>query len=85
MEKIYNTCKACGNFYYFYEGASSEEMKFCSTCIDVRHCTFSGNGKLVAKPKPKKLSKIAEMNAAAKSMGMSYGQYMGWLRQGMPK
>lgn len=80
MEKIYNTCKACGSFYSFSEDASADEMKFCPTCMDIKRCKIGGNE--IEKPKKRKMSSIAQMNAAAKSMGMSYGQYMGWLHSG---
>lgn len=62
------TCAYCGDAF-----VSDRKQKYC--CKD---CKLKANGRLVAKPKPRKKSNLslAQINELARAAGMNYGQYV---------
>ncbi|MCQ2409837.1 MAG: hypothetical protein MJ068_04765 [Clostridia bacterium] len=81
IRRKYAECKGCGNVFYPRTDASSDEIKFCPSCLQVKNCKIEVpnvglSRKTTYRKAKKKLSDIAQCVEIARMLGLSYGQYM---------
>jgi hypothetical protein len=84
MSSSYIECKGCGNDFIPKYNGTSDELKFCYTCLKIKTTKIeTPNMDLQRKPHYKKakksMSKIAKCVANARALSMSYGQYMAYV------
>lgn len=80
----YSECKACGTPFPPKVNGTAAELKYCPTCMKIKNTKIDSinmeiQRRATYKKAQRSMSKIGKCVAAARAMGMSYGEYMAFI------